>query len=207
MNKNNQNLLIIFTRPPQLGKVKTRLANDIGEQAALDIYNFLLQHTLNITREMQVEKMVFYAGEIPENDIWDNSVYKKKLQQGEDLGERMQLAFEEGFRLGYSNIILIGSDLYDLSQPDLEKAFHELEGHQYVIGPAQDGGYYLIGMKQPDAAIFSNKTWGTSTVFQDTLKDLRGKEISYLEYRNDIDVYSDIENIKELQQFLQPKKI
>lgn len=202
-----RNLLIIFTRPPKLGKVKTRLANDVGEQAALDIYNFLLQHTFSISRELQVEKMVYYAGEIPEIDIWDNSVYKKKLQQGKDLGERMHRAFEEGFSLGFRNIILIGSDLYDLTHCDLEKAFSQLEKHEYVIGPAQDGGYYLIGMKQPNAEVFSNKIWGTSSVFQETLKDLRGKKISYLEYRNDIDVYSDIENIKEFQQFLQPKKI
>ncbi len=207
MKQKTQNLLIIFTRPPQLGKVKTRLAKDIGDQAALDVYNFLLQHTLSITRELEVEKMVFYAGEVPKNDIWDNAIYNKKLQQGKDLGARMQHAFEEGFRLGFSNVILIGSDLYDLSQPDIEKAFTELENHEYVIGPAQDGGYYLIGMKQPDSVIFSNKSWGTSTVFQETLKDLRGKEISYLEYRNDIDVVSDIKNIKDFQQFLQLKKI
>ena len=207
MKQNPQNLLIIFARPPVLGKVKTRLAQNIGEQAALDIYNYLLQHTLDITRELPVEKIVCYAGEIPENDIWDNTVYKKSLQHGNDLGERMQHAFEDGFKQGYNNIILIGSDLFDLSKPDLENAFSELEHYPYVIGPANDGGYYLIGMKEADEQIFKNKTWGSSRVFQDTVKDLCDKEVFYLEYRNDIDVVSDIKHIPDFQQFLQHKQL
>ena len=207
MNQNPKNLLIIFARPPVLGKVKTRLAKDIGEQAALDVYNYLLQHTLEITRELPVEKMVCFTDDIPENDIWNNEVYKKSLQLGNDIGERMQNAFEEGFRQGYNNIILIGSDLYDLSQADLERAFNELEHYPYVIGPATDGGYYLIGMKASDPKIFKNKPWGTSQVFQDTVKDLCDKEVFYLEYRNDIDVVSDIKNIPHFQKYLQYKQI
>ena len=203
MNQNPKNLLIIFAREPVLGKVKTRLAKDIGEHAALDIYNYLLQHIFEITCELPVVKMVSYADDIPEIDIWDNNVYQKSLQQGNDLGEKMHNSFEKGFSQGFSNIILIGSDLYDLSQGDLEEAFRALENYPYVIGPAIDGGYYLIGMKQADEQIFKNKPWGTSRVFQDTVKDLCEKEIYYLGYRNDIDVVSDIKHIPDFQKYLQ----
>lgn len=207
MKQNPKNLLIIFARPPVLGRVKTRLSKDIGEQAALDIYNYLLHHTLAVTRDLPVEKMVCYTDDIPEKDIWDNAVYKKSLQQGKDLGERMEHAFKEGFSQGFNNIILIGSDLYDLTRADLEEAFKELEHYPYVIGPATDGGYYLIGLKQPEPLIFKNKAWGTSGVFQDTVKDLCDKEVFYLEYRNDIDVVSDIKHIPDFQQYVQFKQI
>ena len=207
VNQNSKNLLIIFARDTVMGKVKTRLSQDIGEQAALDIYNYLLQQTFEITRELPVEKIVSYADGIPEKDIWDNAVYKKSLQQGNDLGERMQNAFEEGFSQGFNNISLIGSDLFDLTREDLERAFKELEHYPYVIGPATDGGYYLIGMKQEDEQIFKNKAWGTSRVFQDTVKDLCDKEVFYLEYRNDVDVVSDIKHIPHFQQYLQYKQI
>lgn len=196
---------MIFTRPPVLGKVKTRLAADVGEEAALNIYHFLLEHTVSVTKGLEVVKQVYYSEEIIENDIWNNDVYEKKLQRGNDLGERMQNAFEDGFSNGYENIIIIGSDLFDLCREDLEKAFSLLQDHNFVIGPAEDGGYYLLGMKRMLPQLFQNKAWGTSAVFQETVKDLREENVSYLEYRNDIDVYADIKGKKEFQQFLNVK--
>ncbi len=186
-----------------MGKVKTRLAADIGKKAAFDIYNFLLKHTVTVTKDLPVIKEVHYSEEIEENDIWEKEFFQKKIQQGEDLGARMQIAFELGFRNGYKNIIIIGCDLYDLCREDLENAFHQLKNHQYVIGPADDGGYYLLGMKTMNMEVFQNKPWGTSTVFQETIKDLNGKKIAFLEYRNDIDIYADIKNNIDFQQFLE----
>lgn len=196
---------MIFTRPPVLGKVKTRLAADIGDDAALKIYKFLLDHTVSVTKDVEVVKQVHYSEEIILNDIWDNRIYEKKLQRGEDLGERMQNAFEEGFTSGYENIIIIGSDLFDLCREDIEKAFSLLKHKDYVIGPAEDGGYYLLGMKSMLPQIFQNKKWGTSTVFQETVSDLREEDVAYLEYRNDVDVYADIKGKQEFQQFLKVK--
>ena len=186
-----------------MGKVKTRLAADIGERAAFEINNFLLKHTAAVTKDLPVVKEVHYSEEIGEDDFWEEEFFQKKNQHGEDLGERMKNAFEAGFRNGYKNIIIIGSDLYDLCKEDLENAFQQLKDHQYVIGPAEDGGYYLLGMKAMNREIFQNKSWGSSTVFQETIKDLNGKKIAFLEYRNDIDVYEDIKNNKDFQQFLQ----
>lgn len=190
----SKNLLLIFTRNPEFGKVKTRLARDIGHQAALDIYKFLLAHTAKICTPLDTEKAVYYSEEIPNDDLWNATVFQKKKQVGEDLGERMQNAFAEGFHLGYSKIIIIGSDLYDIETKDLEQAFNVLNNHEIVIGPAEDGGYYLLGMKQLHPKLFKNKNWGTATVLQDTINELKKSNYKLLEKRNDVDLYSDIKD-------------
>ncbi|MFV0571291.1 MAG: hypothetical protein ACK5M1_02520 [Xanthomarina gelatinilytica] len=87
--------LIIFTRNPELGTCKTRLAKSIGDEAALAIYKYLLQHTANITAPVSADKFVFYSENILENDIWDDTIFRKKLQEGADLGLKMQNAFTE----------------------------------------------------------------------------------------------------------------
>jgi len=197
-----KNLLLIFTRNPELGKCKTRLASKIGDQAALDVYKFLLQHTVSITQNLEVTKEVHYSTAIQENDIWPTKTFNKKLQQGQDLGQRMENAFNEGFKNGYQNIIIIGSDMYDLTQADLEAAFDSLVSNEYVIGPAVDGGYYLFGMKSLHPQVFKDKNWGTETVLQDTIKNIKEKKLKLLEERNDIDYYEDIKDITVFQKFL-----
>ena len=155
----NDCLLIIFTRNPELGKVKTRLAKTIGDDSALEIYKFLLNHTCKITSDLKASKQVHYSVKIRNNDLWDGTIYDKKQQVGDDLGLRMMHAFQQGFQDGFKKIIIIGSDMYDLSQQDIEKAFISLETHDFVLGPAEDGGYYLLGMKQLNDTIFLEKNW------------------------------------------------
>lgn len=196
--------LIIFTRNPELGKVKTRLAKLIGDESALKIYKFLLKHTFEITEKLNVDKYVFYSENMHRDDIWNPDIFRKKLQTGNDLGERMNNAFSEIFGMGYEKAIIIGSDMFDLNQRDLETAFEALETTPFVIGPATDGGYYLMGMKELNSEIFQNKDWGTSTVLEATLKDLMGKKCVLLEERNDIDFYADVKDVDVFQQFLPP---
>jgi len=198
---NPKNLLLIFTRNPELGKVKTRLAKDVGDQKALDIYKFLLDHTVSVTKDLPIIKEVLYSEKIHDNDIWDASVYRKKKQIGEDLGDKMKNAFAEGFKNGYSNIIIIGSDMYDINSEEITQAFTKLNDHDFVVGPAEDGGYYLLGMNIMNTAIFTNKNWGTDTVLSDTLGDLKNENISLLEEKNDVDYFSDIKEHKAFQQF------
>ncbi len=198
----SKNLLLIFTRNPELGKGKRRLAAKVGDQTALDIYNFLLDHTVKITSKLYAEKIVYYSDEIWEKDIWDNTVYDKKLQQGEDLGIRMLNAFQDGFSRGYEKIIVIGSDMYDLDQADLEDAFRALSQNDFVVGPAEDGGYYLLGMKNLKPELFTNKDWGSNTVLTDTLTDLKDEKKVLLETRNDVDYYEDIKDIDAFGPFL-----
>lgn len=195
-------LLLIFTRNPELGKCKTRLAATIGDSAALDVYNFLLEHTVKITENLAMDKWVCYSEEIWERDIWPNTHFTKKLQQGIDLGERMRNAFEAGFALGYEKIIIIGSDLYDLSRKDLEHAFKKLEEQDVVLGPAEDGGYYLLGTTKLIPKLYQNKAWGTGTVLKDTLGNLKNMNHTLLDTRNDVDLYEDIRDIKAFQPFL-----
>ena len=201
-----KNLLLIFTRNPELGKCKTRLAATVGNENALAIYKFLLQHTARITKNLNAVKQVWYSEEVWENDIWENSVYAKKLQKGEDLGVRMANAFTSGFAAGFEKICIIGSDMYDLNQIDLEQAFEGLNNNDYVIGGAEDGGYYLLGMKKFNPNLFQNKNWGTKTVLSNTLSDLENEKVHLLQVRNDVDIYEDIMGIKAFEPFLKHVK-
>lgn len=201
MNK-SKNLLLIFTRNPELGKCKTRLATKVGNQSALEIYKFLLTHTVKITENINVTKQVYYSDKVGVNDIWNTAIFDKKIQNGNDLGERMHNAFNQGFIDGFKNIIIIGSDMFDMNQTDLENAFLQLEKNDYVIGPAVDGGYYLLGIRKQNDSIFKQKTWGTNTVLKDTLIDLKNEKIKLLEAKNDVDYFEDIKDIEAFQPFL-----
>lgn len=196
--------LIIFTKNPELGKVKTRLAKTIGDENALEVYKFLINHTISITEELQVDKYVYYSENILENDNWKSDKFRKKLQKGSDLGERMKNALSEIFKMGYEMAIIIGSDMFDMEEQDLTTAFGALQSHDYIIGPAVDGGYYLLGMKEPTPELFEDKKWSTDTVLQDTLNNLRYKNHLVLKERNDIDYYADIKDIDAFQKFLPP---
>lgn len=193
--------LIIFTRNPELGQCKTRLAKTIGDEAALKIYTYLLQHTATVSNQVKADKYVFYTENIKKNDVWDGDVFRKKLQTGTDLGARMHNAFSELFGFGYEKVMIIGSDLLDLNQHHIETAFEKLNQHDVVIGPSKDGGYYLLGMKRIHENIFRNKTWGTETVLKDTLIDLYNIEVELMEELNDIDTFEDMKHYKQLEQF------
>lgn len=193
--------LIIFTRNPKLGHCKTRLAKTIGNEAALNIYIFLLRHTAKVTEGIKADKYVFYSENIEEFDLWNPDIFRKKLQSGTDLGKRMENAFTELFNLRYEKVVIIGSDLLDLGQQHIENAFGILDHHDVVIGPSSDGGYYLLGSKRIHKNIFKNKSWGTDTVLSETLKDLQKINTKILEELNDIDTFEDMKHHKQLEQF------
>jgi rSAM/selenodomain-associated transferase 1 len=197
-----KNLLLVFTRNPELGKVKTRLAKTVGNATALKIYIFLLERTRDISVKVSADKAVYYSVKVRENDIWDASIFQKHQQVGEDLGIRMLHAFKNGFKAGYEKVMIIGSDLYDLTAETIENAFIALENNEVVIGPAEDGGYYLLGMNSLEEKVFKNKDWGTETVRKDTLEDLKDKKVFLLGELNDVDVFEDIEHHPAFQAFL-----
>jgi len=187
-------LLIVFIKNPILGKVKTRLAASLGDQKALRVYKLLLDHTLRITGNLEYDKMVYYSDFVPEKDEWLGAGFKQGLQIGQDLGQKMKNAFEEGFRAGYSSIVIIGSDCFELTGNHIAKAFDNLENSNVVVGPATDGGYYLLGMTGLFENVFENKKWSTASVFRDTIKNLTESNIKFylLEQLNDIDTESDL---------------
>ena len=194
----NKNLILVFVRNPELGKVKTRLAKTIGDKDALKIYTILLQHTESVLHKVSSDKVVYYSEEIQSNDLWDNALYQKKLQKGADLGARMQNAFETAFKDTYEKVVIVGSDLFDLNPNHIKEAFTALENHEVVLGPSLDGGYYLLGMKKMNPTVFKNKQWGTDSVLESTLKNLNQQNVKLLEALNDIDTFEDLEAQPEL---------
>ena len=185
-------LLMIFVRNPIIGTVKTRLASKIGNKLALKVYNELTRHTASICEKIKTKKKIYYSKEIIYNDLWSGLVFQKQLQCEGDLGQRMKTAFDEAFDEGYNKVIIIGSDVYSLSELIIQQAFHKLNYHDVVIGPALDGGYYLLGLKMNYPQIFNNKNWGTKSVLKETLHDLKSKSIFFLNPQNDIDDYEDL---------------
>lgn len=168
----NRPLIIVFLRAAVRGRVKTRLAATVGDERALDIYTKLVAHTLNVVQPLVCAKQAWYSDGIPVDAHVMAPGFDLREQVGADLGARMQYAFEEGFNQGYGPIIIIGTDLPQLSSALLAEAFGALKDHDAVIGPANDGGYYLLGLNAPLDALFHHKAWSTSSVLAATLADL-----------------------------------
>lgn len=189
-----KNLLIIFVKNPELGKVKSRLAKSIGNKKALSVYKKLLKRTKEITIDLPMDKCVYYSDIVEQDDLWENHIFQKKLQKGNDLGERMCNAFIEASNDSYHKICLIGSDLMELTNEMVMQAFSLLDTRKIVIGPSLDGGYYLIAMKTPVKEIFLNKKWSTKDVFADAVHEIKTMNLDYalLPTLNDIDDVWDI---------------
>lgn len=186
---NFDSLLIIFNKNPVKGKVKTRLAKKIGDDRALQIYQMLLYYTETIVCTLKFsDKAVFYSDFISKNDMWENSIYQKGLQKGNDLGERMRNAFSYAFKNKYKKAVIIGTDCYELKTEIIEEAFNALENFDVVAGPAKDGGYYLLGMKKLHEQFFVNKQWSSENVLLDTVLDMQHAGLSYKLLRSLADV-------------------
>ena len=186
--------LIIFVKNPEIGRVKTRLAKTIGDEQALSIYQKLLLYTKEITKGLNADKSVYYSEHIDNNDLWDNMLFSKHLQRGDDLGERMQNAFADAFAQGKERVIIIGSDCLELETYMIKEAFAVLENNDVVLGPAKDGGYYMIGMTAFLPTLFEDKNWSTDDLLMDTISDLKKMNAKYylLKTLNDIDTIEDL---------------
>ncbi len=189
----NASAIILFIRNPVLGKVKTRLAKSIGQENALLVYRELLSHTRQVTRNLKCDKYVFYTEQIIE-DVWDPGIYRKKLQTGINLGDKMANAFSELFAKGYQKLLVIGSDCHELETGILQNAIDSLDDFDVVIGPAVDGGYYLIGMQAPLKEIFKGIEWSTEKVYQQTISLINQKNltVAILPELRDVDGIDDL---------------
>lgn len=192
------NHLIIFIKNPVAGKVKTRLANSLGAQKALEIYCHLLDLTREAASKSECTRNLFYSDRIDETDDWKKELYNKFVQEGNDLGDRMKNAFDQIFALGAEKAVVIGSDCPDVTSELIESAFRSLDEKDVVIGPAKDGGYYLLGMKKPLPFLFDDKEWSTETVFEDTAVDLMENRLTYkrLPELSDVDTIYDLQLLK-----------
>ena len=198
----NDAALIIFTRNPELGKCKTRLAATIGDSNALEVYKYLIGHTVGITKELPFDCFVYYSEKIHTGDTWEDSIYQKAVQVSGDLGVKMKSAFQDLFTKGYKRVAIIGSDLFDLQSDDLIAGLQALSSNEVVLGPAQDGGYYFLGITEMIPQLFTNKEWGTDTVLADTLSNLKDKSVALLPVRNDIDYFEDLKDRPEFEPFI-----
>lgn len=192
-------VLIIFVKNPVAGKVKTRLAQTVGDKKALQIYKKLLDYTLGISSEVDAAKQIWYSDEIPQENGVNRPVFGKKVQKGADLGERMKYAFQQVFAEGFHRAVIIGSDCAELTSDHLKKAYKRLKKWDLVIGPAEDGGYYLLGMKRFHPQLFENINWSTNRVLRQTLNRAEGLGLSpsLLPELNDVDYKEDWDSVKE----------
>jgi uncharacterized protein len=190
---NSENLLILLTKLPEAGKVKSRLSVEIGPEKAARVYEQLLRNTLEQMKGLTCEKIVALEGDATgfvgvynEWTIWP--------QEGNELGERMQRAFEKAFQYGYKGAVLIGGDCPEISSIICDLAFEKLNGNDLVLGPSQDGGYYLIGLKKPEPILFENMQWSHDMVFEQTVQRAaeQNLKVALLPTLRDIDHLADL---------------
>lgn len=194
----DRSAVLLFIKSPEKGKVKSRLAKAIGEDAALAVFKYLACETLEKLKDGEyLFRLCFYppdSGEIIKSWLGDSFHYVP--QYGRDLGERMGSAFVQAFSDGMEKVLLVGSDIPDLSISLINEAFKALDFGDSVIGPAHDGGYYLIGFNKtsflPD--IFQGIEWSTDSVFSQTIKILgkSGLSVHVLRSLNDVDTLDDL---------------
>lgn len=190
---NDSGILMIFAKNPVKGQVKSRLAEAIGDKKALAVYERLLKHTQTVTAALNYPKKVYYSHFIEPDDIWEAPGFAKALQSSGDLGQKMASGFLDNLS-EYPKVVIIGSDCPELTTAHLTEAFHQLDKYDNVIGPAKDGGYYLLGMQKFLPDLFTNKNWSTSDVLTQTTAtlDSHGQSYYLLETLNDIDTYEDL---------------
>ncbi len=192
-----EQIVLLFVKDPARG-VKSRLAADVGETAATEIYrNFVLDAISMLQASGCPFRICFYPP-AAEADVagWLGSGYEYMPQKGNDLGERMENAFSRIFSEGFRHAVLVGSDIPDLASTVFISAFSELRKYDVVLGPAGDGGYYLIGLNRqsylPD--LFRGIRWSTNTVLRDTMDLLRAasRQVYLLPEWNDVDSLADL---------------
>ncbi|TGM66190.1 glycosyltransferase [Leptospira levettii] len=185
--------LIIFAKQPIQGQVKTRLAKTLGDQTTLNIYQNLLQITQDITSKLNISKTVYWD-QIPyHTNIYFQDGYSFKVQSQGDLGKKMKDAFREEFDESFGKILIIGTDCPYLTKEIFEDAYRALEKSNIVIGPAKDGGYYLLGMNRFYPSLFEGIPWSTELVFDLTIKKIKELNLTFsvLPALNDIDTEKD----------------
>ncbi|HET7434944.1 MAG TPA: TIGR04282 family arsenosugar biosynthesis glycosyltransferase [Thermoanaerobaculia bacterium] len=199
------NRLLVFARLPERGKVKTRLAADVGDDRALAIYNAMLRDVLEmaslVTDESHEVEVLWAPTESANAETLRNAFGDLPLamQTGNDLGDRLSMAFSERFFFHRTRkIVVIGVDDPTLPRELIDHAYALLDSAEWVIGPATDGGYYLLGCRAMsfDAEIFRGIEWGTSSVLAKTLEKIANAKasVALLPERSDIDTAADLQS-------------
>ena len=174
--------LILFLKYPETGKVKTRLGAEVGFELAAELYRLFIQKTFELGHNSSAQK-VFVAFEPADREAEFCEFIPKKFsvfpQEGKNLGERMLNAFQYAFVRGYKNVAILGSDSPTLPLEKIDDAFEKLGKSDLVLGPAEDGGYYLIGLNQAHPGLFENIEWSSSSVMQTTIERAEKLRLQY----------------------------
>jgi uncharacterized protein len=199
--------LIVFVKNHVLGRVKTRLAVKIGHEKALEVYKILEKRAFDAAHNALFDVHVFFSDFIPENHFWLEKAQAHTQHNSADLGQRMLSAIETIVDLGYEQVLLMGSDIYDIQAEDLKQSYTQLLQTEIIIGPSLDGGFYLFGiqsqlkdLKSFLAYAFLNKIWSHKRVLEELQFCISEYNLKYqiLQPKLDIDEYEDLMKESEL---------
>ena len=182
--------IIIFTRVPLPGQTKTRLQNFLTKNQCAEIHKSFLKDIKNTCEKLNRDIFVFYTPK-DKDDVLKNILgdkFKYKIQEGNGLGEKMYNAIEYVLDKKYKSCILIGTDIPYLKEDDLKKAFKILKEKDIVLGPTEDKGYYLIGMKKPIKTAFENVEYGYGNVLDNTITSIKFSNLTYGLTNKNIDI-------------------
>jgi rSAM/selenodomain-associated transferase 1 len=196
-----KNCLLLFVKLPIKGQVKTRLAAQTGGDFEVELYKCFVEDIISLVNNLNVHlELCFFPPHTRLNfSEWLGEQYCYTPQVGDNLGERLKNAFDSAFKEHFSKVVVIGSDSPDLPAEFLQLAFKELESHDAVIGPGNDGGYYLIGFSRASflPAAFDGIAWSTSAVCKKTVEILKRHKLKIylLPEWYDVDTRSDLEKL------------
>jgi len=194
----SDNVLIIFVKYPQEGFVKTRLARAIGKENASELYRLFVETILARIKDKNFTRVIFYSPASKRKEIkrWLGEDLALYPQKGKDLGEKISNAFRFAFKSGAKRTVVIGTDSPALNKKLILDAFKKLKDTQCVLGPAFDGGYYLIGSNSFYEEVFQHIDWSSDNVFKQTLRAIKKLRIifSLLDKELDIDNKDDLRN-------------
>ncbi len=193
--------LIIFAKEPKRDKVKTRLKHCLSEEGCLNLYKAFLKDTINIAKKVKADTKIF-AYESASGPKYLRRVarsFRLCKQEGKNLGQRMHNAIKSAIKEAMVKAVVIGSDSPTLPPAYIEAAFCKLDSNDVVLGPSDDGGYYLIGVKKPCSVLFKGIKWSSSSVFKDTLKNVKilKKRVAVLDRWYDVDDSGGLVNLRE----------
>jgi len=191
--------LIIFTRYPQPGKTKTRLIPALGEKGAANLQRQMTEYTLSKVKQFQESAAIsfevrFAGGDLKEMQNWLGTEFNYLVQGEGDLGKRMENSFLSAFDRGAQEVVIIGIDCPGVNVEVLTQAFEKIQNCDLLLGPAVDGGYYLIGLNRAIGKLFTNIDWGTAKVLQQTVDIAQQLNLSvaYLQTLADVDRGEDL---------------
>lgn len=196
--------LLFFVKYPEPGEVKTRLAEGSSHEQAATFYRTFVEEKLAELDDCSAEVIICFTPETARNDMqqWLGTKHRFIGQKGADLGRRMENAFREAFFMGYERVVLSGSDIPALSPAIVEEGLAALTPGTACLGPADDGGYYLIGFHRQglQPTIFQGMEWSTDMVFQQTVTRLEdaGVDFHELPQLEDTDTIEDVETLAAL---------